>query len=182
MAVTSGITVPYLPSVEWMSGHTTAPLSSRDYTRTSIASNTGAGMVLTVPVVGGASAVKRLPPEMLEVSGHGDWPRIHLGAIEAAYGCEPYFRHLFPEIEVVISSYPVLLTDMNALLMGVMKDFLDWPDTALQVAALWKREPLRCRCIAERIVSRIDVTHSMIEPLFRFGRDAVFVMLNDEFM
>lgn len=98
---------PYLASTAWLQGKVKARLlKTRDYTRTIIESNSFEGMVLTVPVAGGSSAAKRLKPSQLEISDHGDWTRIHLGAIEAAYGREPYFQHLFPEIASAINHYP----------------------------------------------------------------------------
>ncbi|MDE6022224.1 MAG: hypothetical protein K2G13_01855, partial [Muribaculaceae bacterium] len=78
---------PYLASTSWVQRKLQPKsLTTRDYTRTVIESNNPAGMTLTVPIIGGASAVKRLKPIRVCISGHGDWTSIHLGAIEAAYG------------------------------------------------------------------------------------------------
>ena len=168
---------PYLPSTLWMQGKAERrSLKTRDFTRTLIESNAPEGIILTVPVVGGSSAAKRLKPEMLEISDHGDWTRIHLGAIEAAYGREPYFQHLFPEIEDVIDPFPEHLAMLNVLLMEKMMNFIGYANAIEEVRNLRESNPERCSAIARRLEKKIDPAHSFLEPLFRFGPDAIFLL------
>ncbi|MDE7409153.1 MAG: WbqC family protein [Muribaculaceae bacterium] len=168
---------PYLASTLWMQGKADRKtLKTRDYTRTLIESNSPEGMVLTVPVVGGSSAAKRLKPEDLEVSDHGDWTRIHLGAIEAAYGREPYFQHFFPEIASVIAQYPQQLVGLNVLLMEKMISFIGYPDAIEDIRNLRKANPERCEAIYRRMEAKVNPDHSFIEPLFRLGPDAIFLL------
>ena len=168
---------PYLASTEWVRGKVDpAALMTRAYTRTLIESNSPEGMVLTVPVVGGSSAAKRMRPEQLEVSEHGDWTRIHLGAIEAAYGREPYFQHLFPEIAAVIADHPQQLARLNVLLMEKMMDFIGYGDAIEGMRSLCAENPERCTAIARRLEQKIDTNHSFLEPLFRLGPDAIFLL------
>lgn len=168
---------PYLPSTLWMQGKVDRKaLKTRDYTRTRIESNAAEGMVLTVPVAGGSSAAKRLKPEDLEVSDHGDWTRIHIGAIEAAYGREPYFIHIFPEIYSVIVGHPQHLGRLNVLLIEKMMDFIGYADYIEGVLNLRESNPERCHAITRRLESKIDPTHSFLEPLFRLGPDAIFLL------
>ena len=168
---------PYLPSTLWMQGKVDRKtLKTRDYTRTLIESNSPEGMVLTVPVVGGSSAAKRLSPENLEVSDHGDWTRIHLGAIEAAYGREPYFIHIFPEIASVISKYPQQLVGLNVLLMEKMMCFTGYADAIEDIRDMRKANPERCDAIYRRMEAKVNPDHSFIEPLFRLGPDAIFLL------
>lgn len=169
------MTPPYLASTLWMQGKAGA-MKTREYTRTLIESNSPEGMVLTVPVVGGSSAAKRLKPEELEVSGHGDWPRIHLGAIEAAYGREPYFQHFFPVAADVIEHYPQQLARLNVLLMKKMMDFIGYDEAIADIRTLRNANPERCAAIANRLESKIDPAHSFLEALFRLGPDAVFLL------
>lgn len=168
---------PYLPSGVWLQDKS-APtlLKSRDYTRTLIESNSPEGMVLTVPVAGGSSATKRLKPEQLEISGHGDWTRVHLGAIEAAYGKEPYFPYLFPEIAEVIGHYPQHLASLNVLLLDKMMDFLSYRNAIEEINKLRATNPARCKDIARRLESKINPRHSFLEPLFRLGPDSIFLL------
>lgn len=169
---------PYLASTLWLQGKVDSKsLKTRDYTRCLIESNSPEGMVLTVPVAGGSSAVKRLKPEQLEVSDHGDWTRIHLGAIEAAYGREPYFQHLFPEIAEVIAGYPQQLARLNVLLMEKMLSFIGYSGAIEDVRLLRKENPERCAAIAQRLESKINPGHSFLEALFRLGPDALFLLV-----
>ena len=166
---------PYLASLLWVQGKAGA-LKTRDYTRALIESNAPAGMMLTVPVVGGAASVKRLKPDQLEVSGHGDWTRIHLGAIEAAYGREPYFQHLFPELVPVIAAHPQQLARLNVLLMERMLAFIGYRENITEIRSLRESNPERCAAIARRLEAKVDPSHSLIEPLFRLGPDAIFLL------
>ena len=166
---------PYLASLLWVQGKAGAQ-KTREYTRTLIESNAPEGMVLTVPVVGGASAVKRLKPSELEVSDHGDWTRIHLGAIEAAYGREPYFQHLFPELAPVIAAHPQQLARLNVLLMERMMRFIGYRENISEIRSLREGNSERCAAIARRLEAKVDPTHSFLEPLFRLGPDAIFLL------
>ena len=169
---------PYLASTAWLQGKvSSSSLKTRDYTRTLIESNNPEGMILTVPIVGGSSAAKRLKPENLEISDHGDWTRIHLGAIEAAYGKEPYFVHIFPELASVIVNYPQHLALLNVLLMGKMMDFLGYRDTIEEIKKLRDKNPVRYENIAKRLESKINPAHSFLEPLFRLGPDSIFLLM-----
>lgn len=170
---------PYLASTAWMRSQGKGmTLQGRDYTRTLIESNRDGGQVLTVPVEGGSSAVKRGPVSGLRVSAHGDWPRIHLGALEASYGKEPYFAHLFPEIAEVISGYPESLIELNGRLLGVMLSFAGYADEIGLLRSLRDRNPMRVAGITGRLEAGCDISHSYLEPLFRFGRDAIFLLLD----
>lgn len=168
---------PYLASTLWLQGRVNhKQLKTRDFTRTLIDSNSSEGIVLTVPIVGGSSAVKRLMPEDLEVSAHGCWTRIHLGAIEAAYGREPYFQHLFPQIAEVVECCPQQLARLNVLLYEKMMEFLDYSATIGDVRKLRESNPERCADITRRLEAKINTAHSYIESLMRFGRDAIFLL------
>lgn len=173
----SNTPVPYLPSTRWMRCFGNGmDLKTRDYTRTRICSNTPGGIVLTVPVVGGASAAKRLKPDRLMISDHGDWTRIHLGALDAAFGKEPFFQHLFPEIAFHIENYPADLMSLNKELMSEMMRFLDYEALMPEIRVLFSTHPDRCRSLAEKMEHKIEPEHSFLEVLFRFGRDALFLL------
>lgn len=172
-----GIMPTYLPSTLWMKCLGIGiDLKTRDYARTRILSNTQSGILLTVPVAGGSSATKRLRPASLKISDHGDWPRLHLGALDAAYGKEPYFQHLFPEIASEITGYPKELSTLNRNLMTKMMVFLDYETLMPEIRNLRNQYPRRCESIADKLRSKIDPEHSFLEPLFRFGRDALFLL------
>lgn len=165
---------PYLPSLEWLNRQ--LQMKPREYTRTLIESNSPEGMVLTVPVVGGSSAAKRLKPSQLEISSHGDWTRIHLGAIEAAYGREPFFQHFFPGMAEIIAGYPPMLEDLNANLLECMLSGIGYDENIEDIEEMKRLHPARYADIRNRLVNKIDPAHSFIEPLFRLGRDSLFLL------
>lgn len=151
-------------------------MKTREYTRTLIGSNSPDGMVLTVPVVGGSSAAKRLKPEQLEISAHGDWTRIHLGAIEAAYGREPYFQHYFPGIAGIIEDYPTMLEDMNGKLLSYMLSCISYNENIHELEKMKILHLARYTDIRNRLMNKVNPSHSFIEPLFRLGRDSLFML------
>ncbi len=173
MEVTSD--APYLPSLTWMVAR--MKMKTREYTRTLIESNSPEGMVLTVPVVGGSSAAKRLKPSQLEISAHGDWTRIHLGAIEAAYGREPYFQHFFPTIEEIIAHYPKMLAEMNHQLLANILASINYDNNINDLESMKMSKPDRYSDIRSRISRKVDFRHSIIEPLFRLGPDTLFLLI-----
>ncbi len=132
--------------------------------------------MLTVPIVGGSSAAKRLKPKDLEISSHGDWTRIHLGAIDAAYGREPYFQHFFPELAPIIDHYPKQLAHLNVFLMEKMMEFIGYADAHEEIKKLKEANPERFKNISKRLQSKIDPRHSFLEPLFRLGPDSLFLL------
>lgn len=151
----------------------------RSLTRTLIASNSPEGLVLTVPVTGGSAAVKRDDPHSFMISSHGDWTRIHLGAIEAAYGREPYFPHFFPGIAEIIEAYPPKLEDFNRRLLATMLRLAAYDEEKEGLLSLREEHPERFRAIVERLLAGVNPRHSMIEALFRYGKEILFLISRD---
>lgn len=175
---------PYLPTTVWCRGGE-MPCKvnhGRFLTRTRIWSNAPGGMVLTVPVEGGATAVKSQKPHMMRISGHGDWTRIHLGAIEAAYGKEPYFQHFFPEIAEIITRYPTELEALNRSLLSAILRLSDYDDQIEGIVDLRKEFPNRLDAIESRLLTGIVPEHSVIEPLFRYGKDVILLMTRTDIL
>lgn len=89
--------------------------------------------VLTVPVEGGGSVLKRRGADPV-LSEHGKWRREHLGAWNAAYGRTPYYAHLMPEIEAVYAdSEGLRMEDFNSRLLRVALGWLDMETVGAQV-------------------------------------------------
>lgn len=175
---------PYLPSTAWCrSGEKPCMVQSgRFLTRTRIWSNAPEGLVLTVPVEGGSAAVKRLDPHALRISAHGDWTRIHLGAIEAAYGKEPYFQHFFPEIAEIISRYHSELETLNKSLLSTILQISDYEAQIEGILCLRKEYSSRFNAIEQRLLTGIDPEHSLIEPLFRYGKDIIMLLSRSDIL
>lgn len=176
-------TAAYLPTAAWIRAFlkgSPLQMAKRDYSRTLVEGNLPGGQTLSVPILGGSAAIKRLPLTELRISAHGDWTRIHLGALEAAYGREPYFQHYFPHIAGIISAYPPLLADMNRALLRVLLGPQERQSTLTALRSLRERHPERTAQIGRRLAANADPAHSFIEPLFRFGPDSFFLLLDYE--
>lgn len=120
--------------------------------------------------------MKRDDPRTFRISSHGDWTRIHLGAMEAAYGKEPYFQHFFPEIADIIGGFPPKLETLNRRLLEAMLRQIRYADEIDGIRRMRMRAPERFASIERRLFAGIDPEHSMIEPLFRFGKDTLFLL------
>lgn len=112
---------PYAPSVAWYARALAAlrdgaPLPGaplRHPNRALISATSGTEM-LTVPVTGSASALKS--PGELYLSAHGNWPRRHLAALEAAYGRTPFWCHYAPAFARILLNPPATLRELNTAL------------------------------------------------------------------
>lgn len=175
---------PYLPSTAWCRNGEKPCIAhyGRFLTRTRIWSNAPEGLVLTVPVEGGTSAIKRLDPHALRISAHGDWTRVHLGAIEAAYGKEPYFQHFFPDIAEIITQYPPTLETLTRCLLSTVLRLSDYETEIEGILSLKEEYPSRFNAIEHRLLAGIDQEHSLIEPLFRYGKDIIMLMSRSDIL
>ena len=80
------------------------------------------GMRLSVPVVGGTSAIKHTSPLSWQLSDHGRWEEVHLRGIEASYGKTPYFAHFFPQLKELILHHPSSAMEFNGKLLRWIDD------------------------------------------------------------
>lgn len=84
--------------------------------------------LLTVPVEHVDSAGGLLVRD-LRISAHGDWRRVHWGAIFSAYGKAPFFEYAEDDLRAVYDHDYKWLVDFNVALHGMVVDFLDLPIT-----------------------------------------------------
>lgn len=127
----------------------------------------------------GSATVKRDDPHSFMISSHGDWTRIHLGAFEAAYGREPYFPHFFPGIAEIIEAYPPKLEDLNRRLITTMLRLAGYDREKEGLLSLRDENPERFRAIGDRLMAGVNPQHSMIEALFRYGKEILFLISQD---
>ena len=81
---------------------------------------------LTVPLVGSTNNMMTPLKDVL-ISEHGDWRRLHWGALFSAYGRSPYFDYVADDLSRVIHSTQRYLHEFNAQLHQVVVDFMDLP-------------------------------------------------------
>ena len=81
---------------------------------------------LTVPLVGSTNN-RATPLRDVLISEHGDWRRLHWGALFSAYGRSPYFDYVADDISRVIHGSQRYLHEFNRQLHEVVVDFMDLP-------------------------------------------------------
>jgi hypothetical protein len=81
---------------------------------------------LTVPLVGATNNMTTPLCDVL-ISEHGDWRRLHWGALYSAYGRSPYFDYVADDLSRVINGSQHYLHEFNAQLHEVIIDFMDLP-------------------------------------------------------
>ena len=83
---------------------------------------------LTVPLVGSTNNMMTPLKDVL-ISEHGDWRRLHWGALFSAYGRSPYFDYVADDLSRVIHGSQRYLHEFNMQLHEVIVEFMDLPLT-----------------------------------------------------
>lgn len=84
---------------------------------------------LTVPLVGETDNMAT-PMREVRISEHGNWRRLHWGALYSAYGRTPYFDHIAPDLEaIIINGHQTHLLELNTQLQQLIVDFMNLPIT-----------------------------------------------------
>ena len=81
---------------------------------------------LTVPLVGSTNNMATPLRDVL-ISEHGDWRRLHWGALYSAYGRSPYFDYVADDLSRVIHGSQRYLHEFNSQLHELVVDFMDLP-------------------------------------------------------
>ncbi len=79
---------------------------------------------LTIPLVGSTNNMMTPLKDVL-ISEHGDWRRLHWGALFSAYGRSPYFDYAADDLSRVIHGSQRYLHEFNRELHEVIVDFMD---------------------------------------------------------
>ena len=77
---------------------------------------------LTVPLVGSTNNMMTPLKDVL-ISEHGDWRRLHWGALFSAYGRTPYFDYAADDLSRVIHGSQRYLHEFNRQLHEVIVEF-----------------------------------------------------------
>lgn len=157
-----------------------AGVKPRDVARTTVAGARNSSPVrLSVAIEGGSSVVKRGKYDEWKISDHGRWRQMHLGAIEAAYGSTPYFRHLYPVLAEIIMSAEAgtpftVLTD--SLHTACLK-FLEFHEIIPEILRLSEVNPEKFRKIATEYNISADTNIAFLDVIFKMGKDSIFTLL-----
>jgi hypothetical protein len=177
--------IPYAPSCEWYSKHLgniilgcepPSVASLRDVTRCNIRTASGDAITLTVPVVGGASALKHLKYEQLVASEHGNWRHVHIGALEAAYGKTPFFAYYIDDIKNALSMPSQMITLLNKNVYTIIESALHINEITDHLKREFSNN--RFTAILADYSECFDPNVSVLDLLFRKGPHAVFSLLS----
>lgn len=132
----------------------------------------------------------------LRISEHGDWRRVHWGALFSAYGKTPFFEYAEDDLKAVYDRHDKWLVDFNMALHEVVVDFLDLPvaSVAAPVAGVptsdWRgliggKKPDNVEFVADVPYYNIWASRhghvsglSIIDLLMNCGRESLFVLLD----
>ena len=136
-------------------------------------------LMLSVPVAGGAASLKRKYLTNPVISGHGRWQDVHLGALKAAYGKAPYFIHFFPALEEIYGGMSTgSLEKFNLKLHQTVCDGLGLDPVLIEMLREMPTEDLeRLRRIGGEKRRIINMKHSILEVLFRLGKEGMLVLI-----
>jgi len=88
---------------------------------------TGGVQTLTVPLTGPTNNMAT-PLSEVRLSEHGDWRRLHWGALYSAYGRSPYFDYVADDLHrVIVEGRQQGLHEFNSQLHQVIVEFMDLP-------------------------------------------------------
>ena len=90
---------------------------------------------LTVPLVGSTNNMMTPLRDVL-ISEHGDWRRLHWGALYSAYGRSPYFDYVADDLSRIINGSQRYLHDFNAQMHELIVDFMDLPMKTAYVSGI----------------------------------------------
>lgn len=189
--------VPYLASAAWYSAWLKSFLSSGDDEEAIAAANIACGIsgkdfsrcvveggggrvILSVAVEGGASRLKKCRNlSEIGLSGHGNWPHAHLGALDAIYGRMPYYRHLIPLLTPLYGDFNMTLRgfcrDVHSAVvrfLGVKDDF-GRKRFAAEDVCKWPAMAARGSEIAASLRPDLSIVHSVM----RYGPETVAGLL-----
>lgn len=138
------------------------------------------GLMLSVPVMGGGSVLKRHDCRDVMISSHGRWQEVHLGALKAVFGKTPYFLHIYPEVENIYKIYGEgSLEELNLALHRLALHWLglDEEETLTALRELPEEKRLLIKRIGEGMKNEIGMNYSIFGALFRLGRESLFALL-----
>lgn len=162
---------PYLPSLAWLRREPQALAAARRHPNRTLLAD---GLLLTVPVAGGGRRFRRtpFPGETFPLSDHGRWTHVHLGAIETLYSRTPYFPHYFPAVADILAASPQFMDQLNDSLMRFMLDAVH----ASELLPLMRQPARQIAEEARRLRKSVVPEVSFLDPLFRFGPEAIFLL------
>lgn len=112
------------------------------------------------------------------LSDHGNWPHVHLGALNAAYGRTPFFTPLFDQLSVLLGSVPESLPDLNRQMHVIITAWIDTEAVAQFIKNHWNLD--RHSAVikhARELATIVNTDFSILDAIFRLGRETTLLLL-----
>ena len=153
---------------------------------------------LTVPLVGSTNNMMTPLRDVL-ISEHGDWRRLHWGALYSGYGRSPYFDYVADDLSRVIHGSQRYLHDFNEQLHQVIVEFMDLPLETRYLDRMGDGELEHALDLRGRIAMKkpdtlliVDVPYyqmwkadngfradlSILDLMMNMGREGIFTLMN----
>ena len=134
-------------------------------------------MVQSVAVEGGSRQLRSFSKiEDLRLSGHGDWRKVHLGALESILGRKPFFRDLEPGLKnVYLNSQLLSLKDFNFAIFEVLFSFFIG-NISPATLAVFKNNP-KVKARGEEIAGQFRSGMSVLQAAASFGKETLLGLL-----
>lgn len=137
----------------------------RDLRRTQINSNHGPTL-LSVAVAKGPGLI---------LSDHGNWPHIHLGALNAEYGRFPFFQFIIDDIATIYSPMPQNLPELNLRIHSMICRWLDMESFIGHCRDLPVDDTVFKRGM--ELKTKVNLNLSILDAIFRFGKNTPLILL-----
>lgn len=151
--------------------------SAKDFSRFQILDANLHPLTLSVAIEGGARQL-RVPdkiPELL-LSEHGNWRKIHLGALESVLGKKPFYRYLeTPLREIYMNEELGSLRDFNAAIFGMLDSFLMKKIPIVALTSFSENKVLKER--GREIAGEISPECSILQAIAIHGKEALLGIL-----
>ena len=152
---------------------------------------------LTVPLVGSTNNMMTPLKDVL-ISEHGDWRRLHWGALFSAYGRSPYFDYVSDDLARVIHGSQHYLHEFNRQMHEVIVDFMDLPLEIRYVEEVGEKELEGAQDLRGRIAMKNNDTLpienvpyyqmwagqegfrpnlSILDLMMNMGREGIFTLI-----
>ena len=152
-------------------------LSFKEFGRMILRESNEETIILSVPVEGGNRQLRKTEIlGSLALSDHGNWKKMHIGAIEACLGRKPFFRDLEPALSQVYNNQSlVTLAEFNAAIFEVLNTFLMGNIKPSQLKEFSKNPVIIER--GKEIAEELDKDVSMLQNIALHGRDCLLGLL-----
>lgn len=137
-------------------------------------------LTLSIPILGGASTIKRGQPSRWRLSAHGRWPDVHFGALETAYSSTPYFIHCADRLRALYDEVNEGddFAEFTSGIFAVLNDFLDLESIIKDLRELHapgnEAELERLKALKNEKCREINADLSIFDVIFRKGKESVF--------